>query len=351
MGELQETIKDKVASYHEDMIEYWKDLVNYQAGSKEAELITALLQKVADRFTKEGFTATMLDTGCAIPMLRATLGDDRQGKPILFCGHVDTVFPSGSYPDQPFRIEDGKVYGPGCADMKGGVVMLLYVIKILTDLGYKDHPFKVVLTVARKGCMDVWVKVHGKSGHVGNAYTTSANAIEAMAGIITKMRALTDLEKGRIVSTDVISGGVVSNAVPDFCRIEADCRVDYNKDLEELKTAIRAICEHLDVPNTRAEVEFPTEMPVFEKNEGNLNLLALYNESATEFGIEPFGPYHPGGCSDASYLAKAGIPILDSLGPEGDHAHTMQEYAVLDSLFTRTAMLVRTILKLTDVTL
>lgn len=179
--------------------------------------------------------------------------------------------------------------------MKGGVVMLLYVIKILTDLGYKDHPFKVVLvgdeetthvgsradqmlaeeakgclcafnmetgrmnhvlTVARKGCMDVWVKVHGKSGHVGNAYTTSANAIEAMAGIITKMRALTDLEKGRIVSTDVISGGVVSNAVPDFCRIEADCRVDYNKDLEELKTAIRAICEHLDVPNTRAEVEF-----------------------------------------------------------------------------------------------
>ena len=88
-----------------------------------------------------------------------------------------------------------------------------------------------------------------------------------------------------------------------------------------------------------------------EKNEGNLNLLALYNESAAEFGIEPFGPYHPGGCSDASYLAKAGIPILDSLGPEGDHAHTMQEYAVLDSLFTRTAMLVRTILKLTDVTL
>ena len=84
MGELQETIKDKVASYHEDMIEYWKDLVNYQAGSKEAELITALLQKVADRFTKEGFTATMLDTSCAIPMLRATLGDDRQGKPILF---------------------------------------------------------------------------------------------------------------------------------------------------------------------------------------------------------------------------------------------------------------------------
>lgn len=201
--------------------------------------------------------------------------------------------------------------------MKGGVVMLLYVIKILTDLGYKDHPFKVVLvgdeetthvgsradqmlaeeakgclcafnmetgrmnhvlTVARKGCMDVWVKVHGKSGHVGNAYTTSANAIEAMAGIITKMRALTDLEKGRIVSTDVISGGVVSNAVPDFCRIEADCRVDYNKDLEELKTAIRAICEHLDVPNTRAEVEFPTEMPVFEKlKEISTSLLSTTN--------------------------------------------------------------------------
>ena len=48
-----------------------------------------------------------------------------------------------------------------------------------------------------------------------------------MTGIITKMRALTDLEKGRIVSTDVISGGVVSNAVPDFCRIRSGlpCRL------------------------------------------------------------------------------------------------------------------------------
>ena len=67
MENLQETIQNKVSFYRDDMITYWKDLVNYQAGSKEAELITALLQKVADRFTKEGFTATMLDTAAPSP--------------------------------------------------------------------------------------------------------------------------------------------------------------------------------------------------------------------------------------------------------------------------------------------
>ena len=107
------------------MITYWKDLVNYQAGSKEAELITALLQKVADRFTKEGFTATMLDTGCAIPMLRATLGDDRQENPFFSVVMSIRYSPVGPILINLSVLKTGKVYGPGCADMKGGVVMFI----------------------------------------------------------------------------------------------------------------------------------------------------------------------------------------------------------------------------------
>lgn len=385
MEEQNEKIKQYVAQYKDEMMAFWKELVNYQAGSKEAERMADLLKRVGLRLEREGFEWQLLPTGCPIPMLQAYLGKDRPGKPILLTGHLDTVFPNGSYPENPFREEDGKVYGPGTCDMKGGVVMMLYVVKVLEKLGYREHPIKFVLvgdeetthvgsrvpemlaeeareclcafnmetgrtnhvlTVARKGCMDVWVTTHGKAGHVGNAYRESANALEAMCGIVLKMRALTDLDQGIIVSTDVISAGTASNSIPDQCRIEADCRVDRNADLVMLKEKISEICRKTDVPGTTAEVVFPAEMPVFEKTGGNLKLLDLYNASAEEFGIAPFGPFHPGGCSDASFLAQAGIPILDSLGPEGEQEHTLHEFAYVDTLLSRTAMLTSTILKL-----
>lgn len=194
--------------------------------------------------------------------------------------------------------------------------------------------------------MDVWITVHGKAGHVGNAYASSANAIEEMAHKIIALRALTDLEKGRIVSTDIISGGTVSNAVADTCRIEVDCRYDYNEDKDALEKAIRAICAETHVPGTRTEVEFPAFMPVFERTEGNDRLLDLVNQVAAEFGLPAFGAAHPGGCSDASFMAQAGIPILDSVGVKGDGAHTLQEYAIVETMFERTMLLAAAICRL-----
>ena len=259
MDKNQQKIREYVEGYKAEMMAYWKELVNYQAGSKEGERIAALMQQVSARFEREGLSSELLPTGCPIPMLRAFWGKERPGKPILFCGHLDTVFPNGSYPENPFREEDGKVYGPGVCDMKGGVVSLLYIIKILGKMGYDRHPVKVILVgdeetthegsraadmlaeeaagclcafnmetgrlshevvVARKGCLDVRITARGRGGHVGNEFTSCANAVEAMAGIVLQLRKLTDLSVGRTVSTDVISGGTISNAVPDSCRIE-----------------------------------------------------------------------------------------------------------------------------------
>lgn len=387
MEKNQQKIREYVEGYKAEMMAYWKELVNYQAGSKEGERIAALMQQVSARFEQEGLSSELLPTGCPIPMLRAFWGKDRPGKPILFCGHLDTVFPNGSYPENPFREEDGKVYGPGVCDMKGGVVSLLYIIKILEKMGYDRHPVKVILVgdeetthegsraadmlaeeaagclcafnmetgrlshevvVARKGCLDVRITAHGRGGHVGNEFTSCANAVEAMAGIVLQLRKLTDLGVGRTVSTDVISGGTISNAVPDSCRIEVDCRVDRNSDIPFLKEKITEICRHTEVPGTTAEVHFPSSMPVFEERRETMALLEQYNKAAAAYGVAPYGPLHPGGCSDASFLAKAGIPILDSLGPDGGGAHTMQEYAVADSLFIKTAILASTILDLDE---
>ena len=370
MDQKEAQLKALVEKYRQDMLDFWKELIDFQAGSKEKERMQALMEKVAARLEKEGMETELLDTG-AVSLLQAWVGKDRPGKPILFSGHLDTVFPSGSYPEEAFTLKDGKAYGPGVCDMKGGIVMAVYLAKILTEAGYDQHPLKLVfvpdeeithqgsrvadmlveeskgclcafnfetgrvdncLTVGRKGCMDVWITVHGKAGHVGNA-------IEEMAHKVIALRALTDLEKGRIVSTDIISGGTVSNAVADTCRIEVDCRYDYNEDKEKLQKAIRAICAENHVSGTTTEVEFPAFMPVFERTGDNDKLLTLVNQVAADFGVPAFGAAHPGGCSDASFMAQAGIPILDSVGVQGDGAHTMHEYANVETMFERTLLL------------
>lgn len=381
----REAIEQAVESYRQEMLDYWKELVNFQAGSKEGERMFALLSQVNAKLNREGFASELLPTGSPIPLLRAYLGKERPGKPILLSGHLDTVFPNGSYPENPFTIRDGKAYGTGVNDMKGGIVMAIYLAKVLDKLGYAKHPFKLVfvgdeetthigsqadvllaqeaegclaafnfetgrmdngLTVGRKGCMDVWITVTGKAGHVGNAYASSSNAIEEMAYKIVELRKLTNLDLGLIVSTDIISGGTVSNAVADHCRIEVDCRYDFNADKPMLEEKIKEICARTYVPGTTTEVQFVSSMPVFEKTAGNEHLLDLVNQAAQEFGQPAFGPAHPGGCSDASFMAKAGIPILCSCGVQGDGAHTKHEFANVETMFTRTKLLAAAICKL-----
>ena len=77
-------------------------------------------------------------------MLVAEYGD--MSKPfIVLTGHMDTVFADGTAAKRPFTVENGKVTGPGCLDMKGGVTILLYAVKFLTSAGYDRYPLKIIL--------------------------------------------------------------------------------------------------------------------------------------------------------------------------------------------------------------
>src|SRR5699024_9592704 len=165
------------------------------------------------------------------------------------------------FEEDPFYIEGNKAFGPGVMDMKGGIVIALYVVKALNELNYEERPIKIIfvgdeeightgsisdeiiareaeggicafnmepgrmddcLTVGRKGNIDCHVTVHGVGGHVVNAFLQGRNAIEEMAHKIIRLQSLTDYKNGNVVSVDVIEGGTVSNAIPDRCKIEID---------------------------------------------------------------------------------------------------------------------------------
>ena len=205
------------------------------------------------------------------------------------------------------------------------------------------------IAVGRKGNLDCHITVRGVGGHVGNDFLTGRNAIEEMAHKILALQALTRYEDGIIVSVDVIQGGTVSNAIPDFCKIEVDARFDHASDLDELKKQILQACEATHVPDTQTTVDFMNDMPVFEKTQANLDLLDRLNQAAAEYGHPPFSTAFPGGNSDVSYISQAGIPAICSCGVKGSGTHTMEECAIVDTLFLRTKMIACVIYELESI--
>ena len=378
MNENFEKIGAYIDSQRDDLIRFWKELVNFQAGSKEIEKVTCLIERTKARFEEEGFHCHLIPSAKA-PVLIAMDGEDRPGKPILLGGHLDTVFPDGSYPENPFRIdENGVAHGPGVLDMKGGDAMMLYIVKALRHIGFDRNPIKIMLvgdeeiahagsgvekiieqeargclcafnleigrmdnglSVGRKGSLDCHVTVKGKGGHVGNDFLSGRNAIEEMAHKILALQALTRYDEGVVVSVDVISGGTVSNAVPDRCKIEIDARFSHAVDMPIVKKQIEDVCAVTYIEGTETTVEFVGEIPVFEKTDGNVNMVDRLNEVADTYGYPRFVPVFPGGNSDVSFISLAGIPAICSCGVQGSGAHTMEECAVVETIFQRTKII------------
>ncbi len=367
-------IKEFAKRNREEMILFWESLVNMQAGTREVERVNRIMDFLKKHFEMEGISCRLVDSQGSANVLVAELNPEAQGKPVLLSGHCDTVFPSGSYPEDPFRIEDGFARGPGVVDMKNGVAMIFYMLVALKHFGFTERPVKAVLvgdeetshaggiadkilmeeakgslccfnmesgrmdnclTVGRKGCLDCHITVRGVAAHAGNDYLKGKNAIVEMAQKLPLMQALTKYDEGLTVSVGVIKGGMVSNAVPDHCYAELDVRYKKQKDMLWVEEEIKKICAQTFIEGTETKVEFVAPMPPFEETEANHQLLSYINSVAEEGGYPTFGGIYVGGGSDASYISSVGVPTVCSMGAQGSGAHTLEERASVASFFDR----------------
>ena len=280
--ELVTQVKAYVAAHHEEILQKYEEFINLKDFWRDADDVTVVGQWLKKEFDAEGFDCELIDVGPkAGKVVMGTLGADRPGKPILFSGHMDTALASDLYPEKPFRVEDGMAYGPGVLDMKGGILISLYVVKALNAVGYAGRPLKILfapdeeglhsytdvasfiqehsagclfalnmetglmdnaLAVGRKGRLGVDVFVKGKSAHAGAAFLDGISSIEEMAHKVLDFQALTDLEMETTVNTGVIKGGTIPNAVPAECMCSLDIRFKYMSELERVRKAISEIC-------------------------------------------------------------------------------------------------------------
>ena len=379
MNQYYNEINRFIDAHKDEMVEKWKTLVNMEGHYDEKENVERAAGWLKNEFEQEGFQCRIHEVMKErAGILVGVLGSDRPGKPVIFSGHFDTVHHSGSFgKENPFEIRDGKAYGPGVLDMKGGIIISLYVVKALNHLGYNEHPIKILyageeesdhigndadifyteeskgalcafnmetghienrLCVGRKTQYTVRAKVHGLGGHAGNEFTKGKNAVHEAIFKAAELTKLTDLDRGTTVTVSVINSGTNTNttSIPDLSEFAVDIRVFSDEIGKKVLEDVDQIMKKVFVEGTTTEYYVDlAKLHPFEPNPQIMRLFSLVNQVAADHGFAEFGQIQLGGASDAGAIAAAGIPVLCSCGPIGEFNHNVREYAVVDSLFER----------------
>lgn len=301
---------------------------------------------------------------------------------VLLNGHLDTVFG----PDHPFqrvRREGDRLVGPGVADMKGGLVVLLEALRLLETSPWRDRVgWQVILNSdeeigspgsgpvlaeaarqcrlglifesalpggglvsARPAVGNFLIQVRGRAAHVGRAFVEGRSAVVAVARLVTGLHEL-NREPGVTVNIGRISGGDVVNIVPE----QAVCRLNVRADSEETRRWVSTRMAELVAEEGRregfqAELHGGFSRPPKPMTSAVERLLEEFRICARENGFD-LGWAPTGGGSDGNILGAAGLPTIDSLGVRGGGIHTDEEFLEIPSLVERIALTARFLLKL-----
>ncbi|MGL4797310.1 MAG: M20 family metallopeptidase [Paraclostridium sp.] len=362
----------------ENMITLWEEVVNIESGTMQKEGVDFLCKRLARELNSANVETSILEMDKVGNFLIGDWGVDNIGKPLMFLGHMDTVFKEGAVAKNPFRIEENKAFGPGVLDMKAGLVIAIYVLKGLNHIGYNQRPIKIAfagdeenshalsnagdimlelskgiaaafnfetgylsdgLVVGRKGSFRLTIDINGIAAHSGNAPQDGRSAILEAAHKIIAIEALNDYSNGTSLNVGLVSGGVSVNTVPNKCSLEVDVRYTKKENLDLIIEKIDSIVEAVYVEGTSSSSHKTKPGVIMEDSK---EVMSLFNHIAKTASDINYGEVHPikvGGWSDASLIASNGIPVVCGLGVKGHGNHSPDEYAVVDSVFSRAKLI------------
>jgi glutamate carboxypeptidase len=295
---------------------------------------------------------------------------------VLILGDLDTAFPPGATARFPFRVVDGRAYGPGVADMKGGLVVAVHALKALAATGL-EGPAEVVCvwsadeqagsltargvieTAARQAdwafCLECareggklmgaraqigvgLLEVEGREAHAGSAYAQGASAIEAMARKITAIHALTDPAREVYLNVGTVHGGWRRSVVAGRAEATLDVRTPGPEAWEEVAMALRAIAARVDVPGTAGSLRLASHRPAVPWTAETDRLLSVAREIGAVLRI-PIAALRSPAAGSSAFVGPLGVPCLDGMGPAGGGLMTDQEHVVVKTLPERAALL------------
>jgi glutamate carboxypeptidase len=378
MSEPRQQALDWLAGQHDAMESLLQRIVDTDSNSYDKAGVDAVGALLAAELEADGILIERMPVDGFGDVLLAEVSG-AAGKPVLLLGHRDTVFPKGTTTTRGYSRDATLAYGPGVADMKGGLVLNCFALKALKRAGQLPYSVQVLYTgdeeigsgsarshietaaraaravlntepgrasgnvvSARKGGATLIIEVTGRAAHSGVNHADGASAIEALARKIVKLHALTDYPAGITTNVGLISGGTSSNTVAPSASAKLDVRFIELKHWDQIFSSIQAIVAEEELPGTSAILkEATTFLPM--ESQHSTRLLGLYQQQAQAIGFSVEGEF-TGGCADSGFTASLGIPTLCGLGPVGGKVHTDREYLELDTLVPRAQALVATIL-------
>ncbi|HHY75655.1 MAG TPA: M20 family metallopeptidase [Firmicutes bacterium] len=378
-SDLHRQILENLKAKQDEMVKTLGELTDVDSPSTDKAHMDRFSGMLAEKWKETGASVHIVEQDKYGNHLKVEWGQGEDQ--ILILCHMDTVWAAGETAKRPFRVENGKGYGPGAYDMKGGIVEALYAVKTLKEMGLtpknrvvvlhnsdeeigspSSRPLieeeakksKAVLVLepsAQGGSLKTWRKgvgmfeiaIKGRAAHAGADYTKGISAIQEAAHQILYLHGLTDLDEGTTVNVGIVQGGTRSNVVAEEAYLKVDLRV---KTQEAANWVVPKILGLKPVdPRVSITVSGGLNRPPMERNQKNLSLYQLARAIGQNMGID-LTESGTGGGSDGNFTSALGIPTLDGLGPVGDDAHSPGEHVLLSSLPERAAVVAGLIMEI-----
>lgn len=342
------------------------DLGNaFSALEADIELIkTDPFEKVSNNGAIEAF-----ETG---PVIRVSARPEAEMQ-IVMSGHYDTVFPPATF-DEIKELEDGKFNGPGLADMKGGLSVMLGALQAFEAGPLRDKiGYQIVITpdeetgnfasapflteAAQSGamigmtyepCMDTGamsggrkgsavfdVVLHGRSAHAGRAKEEGRSAVEAAAAMVVGLERLNGQRDGVTFNVGSIDGGSAVNIVPDLAIVrfgarapDADAAAWATREVEKL------LAQANDLDGISGHMHGGFYRPPKPRNAAQDALFTAVADTGKAIGLA-LEFVDTGGVCEGNNIFAAGVPNVDTLGVMGGRIHSDEEYVVMSSFVER----------------
>ncbi len=353
---------------HKQLLEDIVNINSYSSDKADVDRVGACIREFAQ---KQGFGVETVPFEKAGNGLLITWNTDAPLPPVAFTGHMDTVFPVGTFEPPLFREENGRYYGPGVTDMKGGLAIGLLTMCALKDAGFRDRPIRFILigdeelseglsgqagkdfirenargcaaaitleghspgkvTVGRKGSIRYKVYVKGHATHAGARYAEGISAIKEAAHKILAIEAASD-PKQITYNCGMITGGTSPNTVPGQATFTLYNRYWQLAQRQEIRDHVEGIIAESYIPGTTSTFDIVGERLPMDATPGNYALAAHIDQVSQQYGFGAVTPVKQSGGSDASYTTMAGVPSVCSMGPIGGQIHSPDEFMQADSL-------------------
>ena len=375
-GELASEVRASLEPRRQELIDLLGRLVQLESPSDDAAGLARFADEIASLFEVFGrverFEPNDSQRG---PHLRLNVeGADASAPHAVALCHYDTVWAKGTLERIPFSVDaEGVARGPGCFDMKGGIVTLYFALLALRDRSLRPkRRLEVLFTcdeeigsptsraliektaqgaelayvlesplpggtlkTARKGTGDYLVRITGRAAHAGVEPQKGISAIGELAHQVLALHALNDYAVGTTINVGVVHGGTRPNVVAAEAEAYVDVRVQTLAEAKRIDAAIRGLQPRL--PGAVLDIDGGLNRPPMERSEAMASLFEHARQIAAAMGVD-LREGSTGGGSDGNFTAAIGVPTLDGLGAEGEGAHAAHEHVLTHSFPRRVAL-------------